>query len=295
MTRKFTGCGTALVTPFNEISQVDGRALRRLVDWQIESGIDFLVPCGTTGESPTLSDEEQLLIIRLVVEQAAGRVPVVAGTGSNDLAHALELTWQAKEAGADGCLVVSPYYNKPTQQGLYAYFTAIAELGLPVIVYNIPGRTGVNIMPETMKELARHPNITGIKEATGNLEQMADDILRCGESVTYLSGDDTLTLPLLSLGGHGVISVISNVVPFLTATMVHAARRGQWDEARKVFFALFPLAQAMFLETNPIPVKEAMASLGLLEPVWRLPMTPPEQRTRDIVRERLGALGIRTS
>jgi len=277
------GCGTALVTPFRTDLSLDEKVLRRLVDRQIEAGIDFLVPCGTTGESPTLSHKEHRQVVEIVIEQAAGRIPVIAGTGSNSTAEAIDLTRHAKAAGATGCLIVSPYYNKPTQNGLSAHFNAIADVGLPVVVYNIPGRTGVNIAPETMAKLTEHPNIVGIKEATGNLEQMTQDILLCGERATYLSGDDTLTIPLMSIGGHGVISVISNLVPREITEMVHAALDGDWNRARKIHLRLFPLCRAMFLETNPIPVKAAMAMMGLLKPAWRLPMTPPMKTTASAI------------
>lgn len=288
----FTGCGTALVTPFRPDLSLDKKTLQRLVDRQIEAGVDFLVPCGTTGESPTLTHEEHRRVVEIVIEQAAGRVPVIAGTGSNNTTEALNLTQHAKTAGATGCLVVSPYYNKPTQNGLLAYFTAVADVGLPVIVYNIPGRTGVNITPETMAKLAEHPNIIGIKEATGNLEQMTQDILLCGERVTYLCGDDTLTLPLMSVGGHGVISVVSNVMPRETVAMVHAALGGDWNSARKIYLRLFPLCRAMFIETNPIPVKSAMAMMGLLKPVWRSPMTPPTKATAVAIETQMRQAGL---
>lgn len=290
--KPFTGCGTALVTPFRLDLSLDEKMLRLLVDRQIEAGIDFLVPCGTTGESPTLTHEEHRRAVEIVIEQTAGRVPIIAGTGSNNTAEAIDLTRHAKTAGATGCLVVSPYYNKPTQNGLIAYFTAVADVGLPVVVYNIPGRTGVNITPETMAKLTEHLNIVGIKEATGNLEQMTQDILLCGERATYLCGDDTLTLPLMSVGGHGVISVISNLMPRETAAMVHAALDGDWNRAREIHLRLFPLCRAMFLETNPIPVKSAMAMMGLLRPVWRSPMTPPMKATAAAIETQMKQAGL---
>lgn len=290
--KPFTGCGTALVTPFRRNKALDEEALRRLVDRQIEAGIDFLVPCGTTGESPTLSHEEHHRVIEVVIAQAAGRVPVVAGTGSNSTAEAMALTRHAKAAGASGCLAVAPYYNRPMPTGLVHYFTAVADIGLPVIIYNIPGRTGVNIMPETMARLAEHPNIVGIKEATGNLEQMTQDILACGDQVVYLSGDDTLTLPLMSLGGHGVISVISNLLPRETTELVHTALAGHWERAREAHLRLWPLCKAMFIETNPIPIKWAMARLGLLKPVWRSPMTPPAPKARYAIKAQMARAGL---
>lgn len=291
---RLTGCGTALATPFMRdlTVDVDEEALRKLVDRQIDAGIDFIVPCGTTGESPTLTHEEHRRVVEITIEQAAGRVPVIAGTGSNSTAEALHLTRHAKLAGATGCLVVAPYYNKPTQNGLLAHFNAIADIGLPVIVYNIPGRTGVNIMPETMAKLAEHSNIIGIKEATGNLEQMTQDILLCGDKLTYLCGDDALTLPLMSVGGHGVISVVANLMPRRTTVMVRAALCDGWQLAREIHLALFPLCRAMFLETNPIPVKAALAMMGLLKPVWRSPMTPPTKATAMAIETQMRQAGL---
>lgn len=275
MKRTFKGCGTAMVTPFDPDLSVDETVLRRMVNWQIAQGIDFLVPCGTTGESPTLSHDEQRRVTEIVIEEAAGRVPVIAGTGSNATAEAVSLTQHAKEAGADGCLVVTPYYNRPTQAGLLAHFRAIADVGLPVIVYNIPSRTGVDLLPPTLAELSEHPYIVGVKEATGKLDQMMTDIQLCGDRLTYLSGDDALTLPLISIGGHGVISVISNPMPRETVDMVYAALDGNWATARRINYQLFPLVQALFVETNPIPVKVVMSMRGLMEPVYRPPLCAP--------------------
>lgn len=286
----FRGCGTALVTPFLPNFKIDEKSLRQLVERQIESGVDFLVPCGTTGESPTLSMEEHISIIKIVVNEARGRVPVVPGTGSNNTVEAVELTEGAKDAGADGCLVVCPYYNKPTERGLISYFNSVANVGLPVIVYNIPGRTSVNIMPKTMARLTEHENIVAIKEATGNLEQMVTDILLCGKDITYLSGDDTLTLPLISVGGDGVISVLSNILPYQVSKMVSEAIKGDWDSARKLYLALFNIFKAMFIETNPIPVKAVMGMMGLLRPVWRSPMTPPSRESETEIRKVLELL-----
>ncbi|MDD5050507.1 MAG: 4-hydroxy-tetrahydrodipicolinate synthase [Candidatus Pacebacteria bacterium] len=282
------GCGTALVTAFQNDGSIDEKAMREIVERQISEGIDFLVPCGTTGESPTLSHAEHIRVIEIVVEQSAGRVPVIAGTGSNSTQEAIDLTRNAKKVGAQGCLVVAPYYNKPTKAGLLDYFTQVANVGLPVVVYNIPGRTGVNISPETMLEIALHPNIVGIKEATGSLEQTIQDIALCGNRLKYFSGDDTLTLPMMSVGACGVISVVSNIMPRETTDMVHAALVGEWKwkHAREKFLRLFPICKAMFIETNPIPVKTAMAVLGHLEPVWRSPMVAPTESTfRAVVAE----------
>jgi len=269
--KQFSGSIVALVTPFKD-GAVDERRLRDLVDWHVQSRTDGIVPCGTTGESPTLSHDEHKRVVEVVIQQAAGRVPVIAGTGANSTAEALDLTRHAKGAGADACLVVVPYYNKPTQQGLFEHFTAVADLGLPVIMYNIPGRTGVNMLPETVARLAQHPTIVGMKEATGNLEQMTQDIVLCGDQLVYLSGDDTLTLPLMSVGGHGVISVVANIVPKDTSDLCQAFLSGDWKRARELHLRLFPLSQAMFVETNPIPVKTALALMGRIEPEFRLPL-----------------------
>lgn len=296
MKATFTGCGTALVTPFQRDLSLDENTLRKLVDRQIEAGVDFLAPCGTTGESPTLTHAEHRRVIEIVIDQSAGRVPVIAGTGSNNTAEALDLTRHAKKVGADGCLVVAPYYNRPTQEGLRQHFMAIADIGLPMVVYNIPSRTGVNITPDTMAILTSHSSIVGIKEATGSLEQMTQDILACGERAFYLCGDDTLTLPHMSVGGQGAISVISNLVPSMTAEIVHAARDGNWDKARTMHLRMFPLCRAMlFVETNPIPIKAAMAMMGLLKPVWRLPMTPPELTTVAAIENEMKKLGLTIS
>jgi 4-hydroxy-tetrahydrodipicolinate synthase len=269
--RRFSGSIVALVTPFRD-GKVDEGRLKDLVDWHVQSGTDAIVPCGTTGESPTLSHEEHKRVVEVVIQQAAGRVPVIAGTGANSTAEALDLTRHAKAAGADGCLVVVPYYNKPTQQGLFEHFTAVADVGLPVVMYNIPGRTGVNMLPETVARLAQHPQIVGMKEATGNLEQMTQDIVLCRDQLTYVSGDDTLTLPLMSVGGHGVISVVANIVPKEVADCCHAFLNGDWKRAQELHLRLFPLSQAMFYETNPIPVKTALALMGRIELEFRLPL-----------------------
>lgn len=292
--KKFTGCGTALVTPFldDDEQSVDEAALRVMVDRQIKAGVDFLVPCGTTGESPTLEHPEHYRVIDIVIEQTAGRVPIMAGTGSNSEREAVSLTRHAMKAGAAACLVVTGYYNKPPQRGIIKLMRAVADVGLPTYVYNIPGRAVVNILPESMAELARHPNIAGIKEATGNLEQMTQDIILCEDQVSYLSGDDTITLPLMSVGGHGVISVVSNIIPGRIAALTQAAAAGNWDEARNIHLACFPLAKAMFCETNPIPIKWALAALGLCQPVWRSPMVPPTAAQEEIIRIEMKKAGL---
>lgn len=273
-TPRFTGCGTALITPFLADGPIDEEALRALVERQIDAGIDFLVPVGTTGESPTLDHDEHHRVIEIVIEQAARRVPVIPGTGSNNTAEAIELTQFAKKAGADACLVVTPYYNKPTARGQIDYFTKVADLGLPVIVYNIPGRCAVNVGPETMAILMQHPNIIGVKEAAG-LESARHDIRLCPEGTTYLSGDDVVTIPLMGLGGHGVISVVANLMPEETCGMVHAMQSRNTARAKELHEYMLAMFKGMFIETNPIPIKAAMAMMGWVQPVWRSPMTPP--------------------
>jgi 4-hydroxy-tetrahydrodipicolinate synthase len=266
----FSGCLVALVTPFRK-GAVDYGNLRELVDWHLEQGTDGLVPCGTTGESPTLSFEEHEEVIRVVVERAQGRIPVVAGTGSNNTVEALRLTRFAKEAGADGALLITPYYNKPTQEGMYRHFRTIAEeVDIPIVLYNVPGRTGINLAPETVARLAEVKNIVGIKEASGSLDQASEIASRC--RITILSGDDSLTLPLLSLGGMGVISVVANIVPRDMKAMIDAHQQGDGARARELHLKLFPLCRAMFLETNPIPVNAALRLLGMGTGEVRLPL-----------------------
>jgi len=274
MKRVFQGSMVAVVTPFKD-GKIDEPKIRELVEFHIKNGTDVLVPCGTTGESPTLSHDEHRRVIELAVETARKRIPVVAGTGSNSTAEAIDLTRFAKKVGADGALVVLPYYNKPTQQGLIAHCRAIADaVELPLILYNIPGRTGINMLPETLAVLADHPNIVGMKEATGNLEQMTHDIVLCADKLSFLSGDDTLTLPLMAVGGRGVISVVANIVPRDVADLTRAFLGGDWKRAREIHLKLFPLCQAMFLETNPIPVKTALALMGMITGELRLPLCP---------------------
>jgi 4-hydroxy-tetrahydrodipicolinate synthase len=282
-----------MVTPFHE-GRVDEAKLRDLVEFHVANGTDGLVPCGTTGESPTLTHEEHKRVVEIVVEQARGRIPVVAGTGSNSTAEAIELTRHAAGAGVAGALLVTPYYNKPTQQGLFEHFRAIAQAvpDLPLIVYNIQGRTAVNVETETMARLAQIPNIVGVKEASGSLDQMTAVILACGPDFTVLSGDDNLTLPLMSVGGRGVISVLGNFLAREVADMTHAALEGDWKRARDLHLKLFPLCKAMFLETNPIPVKEAMAMLGMIRAEWRLPMCPMTAANREKLRQALVQAGV---
>jgi len=287
MSARFQGSFVAMVTPFRN-GKVDEAKVRELVEFHTSHGTDGLIPCGTTGESPALSHDEHRRVVELVVEAAQGRIPVIAGTGSNSTAEAIDLTRHAERAGAAGALVVNPYYNKPTQEGLYRHFRAVAEsVAIPILVYNIQSRTAVNVETATLERLVRDArNVVGVKEASGSLDQMSQVVAACGPDFSVLSGDDNLTLPLLAVGGHGVISVIANIVPRETAEMVHAALDGDWKRARELHYKLFPLARAAFLETNPIPIKEAMAMASMIEPEFRLPMC----RMGDANRERLRAI-----
>jgi 4-hydroxy-tetrahydrodipicolinate synthase len=289
----FQGSLVALVTPFHD-GGVDEPKLRELVEFHVANGTDAVIPCGTTGESPTLSHDEHKRVVEVVIEAARGRVPVIAGTGSNSTAEAIDLTAHARKAGAAAALVVSPYYNRPTQEGLYRHFRAIAEaVDLPMLVYNIASRTAVNVETDTLARLAKDcPRIVGVKEASGSLDQMTQVILACGPDFTVLSGDDTLTLPLMAVGGRGVISVIANLVPRDTAEMVHAALAGDWKQARELHLRLFPLCRAMFVETNPIPVKEAMALLGMIEPEFRLPLCRMAEANRPRLKAALVQHGL---
>jgi 4-hydroxy-tetrahydrodipicolinate synthase len=293
MRAMFQGSIVALVTPFRG-GKVDEAKLRELVEMHVAQGTDGIVPCGTTGESPTLSHDEHKRVVEIVIEAARGRLSVIAGTGSNATAEAIDLTAHAKKAGATGALVVNPYYNRPTQEGLYRHFRAVAEaVDIPILVYNIAGRTAVNVETDTMVRLAKDcPNIVGVKEASGSLDQMTQVILACGPDFSVLSGDDNITLPLMSVGGRGVISVIANIVPRETAEMTHAALAGDWKLARELHLKLFPLARAMFIETNPIPVKEAMGMMGVLEPKFRLPMCPMGGANRERLRAVLVQHGL---
>jgi 4-hydroxy-tetrahydrodipicolinate synthase len=279
---KIRGCGTALVTPFHQDGSVDEPALRALVAWQIESGIDFLVPCGTTGETPTLNRDEWLRVISVTIEVAAGRVPIVAGATSNSTQDAVEKARTiAAVRGVDAILTASPYYNKPTQEGQYLHFKAIAEaVDKSLILYNVPGRTGVNLEPATLARLAAIPNIVAVKEASGSINQIADVIHAVPESFSVLSGDDAVTLPLISLGGVGLISVASNEIPREMAEMTRAALNNDWTGARRLFRRFLPLMQANFIEANPLPVKAALAMMGRIEEVYRLPLCPMKKDTR---------------
>ena len=279
--RALQGCGTALVTPFQADGSLDEAALRRLVRSQIAAKIDFLVPCGTTGESPVLTPEEHLRVVEIAVEEAQGRVPVVAGAGGNNTKHVSELIHSLERLGVDAILSVSPYYNKPTQEGLYQHYRTLAEsTPLPILVYNVPGRTGSNVEPKTLLRLSPLPNILGVKEASGNVGQAGEILGLVPESFKVLSGDDALTLPLLALGACGVISVTSNVVPAEMAEMVHLCLQGDFVTARRLQRRLLPLMQALFVESNPIPVKAALAAMEQIQPVYRLPLVPMQADNR---------------
>ncbi|PYV02528.1 MAG: 4-hydroxy-tetrahydrodipicolinate synthase [Acidobacteria bacterium] len=283
MNPEIRGCGTALVTPFRRDGSIDHDALRRLVQFQLREGIDFLVPCGTTGETPTLEHGEYLGVIRLVLEETAGKAPVIAGVGGNSTKKVIELAQEVERLGVQGILSVAPYYNKPTQEGLYQHFKAIAEsTHLPVILYNVPGRTSSNIEPGTVARLSKVPNIVGIKEASGSITQQMEVLNEVDPGFRVLSGDDAFTLPLMALGGVGVISVASNEIPGPMTRLAHLLLDGRYDEARKLNAELLPLMQANFIETSPIPVKAALAMMGMIEEFYRLPLVPmkPENRAK---------------
>jgi 4-hydroxy-tetrahydrodipicolinate synthase len=286
MRTPWTGCGTALVTPFTRDGAVDETAVRRLARRQIDAGIHFLVPCGTTGESPTLTEDERVRVVELIVEEAAGRVPVLAGAGGYDTKEVIHSALRMKRAGATGILSVTPYYNKPTPEGLFQHYSAIAgDVGLPLIVYNVPGRTGCNVDVATLVRLAGVPNIVGVKEASGNIGQMVEICGAVPRDFIVLSGDDALTLPLMAVGGHGIISVAGNEVPGEMAKMVECAERNDFAAARRIHAELLPLMLVNFIESNPVPVKSAMAAMGLLEEIYRLPMVPPREASRAKIRQ----------
>src|SRR5689334_13563323 len=291
MRQAFTGCGTALVTPFRRDGAIDEGAVSKLARRQIDAGIHFLVPCGTTGESPTLSEDERARVVELVVAEARGRVPVLAGAGGYDTRDVIHSALRMQRAGADGILSVTPYYNKPTQEGLFQHYKAIAEVvPLPIILYNVPGRTGCNIDVRTLVRLSAIANIVGVKEASGNMTQMCDVCNAVPDSFLVLSGDDALTLPLMAIGGRGIVSVASNAVPSEMSRLVELAEANDFPAARKLHRQLFPFLQVNFIESNPIPIKSAMASLGLLEEVYRLPMVPPSAASKERIAAVLQAL-----
>jgi len=288
----FKGSIVAIVTPFKE-GKVDEEAYRRLIEFQIENGTSAVVPCGTTGESATLSVEEHKGVIDIAVEAVNKRVPVIAGTGGNSTREAIELTEHAKKAGADATLQVTPYYNKPTQEGLYQHFKAIAKaVPLPQVLYNVPGRTSVNMLPETVARLAELPEVVAIKEASGSLGQMAEIVRLAGDNITLLSGDDNVTLPVLSIGGKGVVSVVANIAPRDTSDMVDFWEEGDVEKAKALFYKLFPLCQAMFYETNPIPVKTSLALMGKIKDEMRLPLSPMAPSNLEKLKNALQEYGL---
>jgi 4-hydroxy-tetrahydrodipicolinate synthase len=289
----FTGCGTALVTPFRADLSLDESALRRLVRRQIDAGINFLVPCGTTGESPTLTRDEHLRVIEITLEEAHGKVPVLAGAGGYNTHEVIELAQTLEGMGVDGILSVTPYYNKPTQEGLFQHYKAIAAaIHIPVVVYSVQGRTGVNVEPATLARLAALKNIAGVKEASGNIGQMAQVIHQVPDDFAVLSGDDSITLPLIALGGRGVISVASNQIPAQMTELTRHCLQGDFAAARAMYKKYLPLMEINFVESNPIPVKAAMGLMGLLAPVWRLPMVPPKPENLQKIEKVLDAVGL---
>ena len=289
----FSGTFTALITPFKGDESIDEDALRKLVDTQIDAGISGLVPVGTTGESPTVTHEENLNVIEIVVDQANGRVPVIAGTGSNSTAEAIQMTRKAKEIGADASLQVAPYYNKPNQDGFYRHFTAIADaVDLPMVVYNIPGRTGKNIETDTIVRLAKHPNIVAVKEASGSIPQMMEVAARKPDDFALLSGDDNLAFSVVALGGSGLVSVASNAAPEQVSKMIKLAVDGKFERARTEHYKLLPLFKMVFFDTNPIPIKYAMSLLGYCEEIYRLPLCELSEENRDKVKAVLTKIGL---
>src|SRR4030088_1810228 len=293
---QFRGCGTALVTTFRQDGSVEDAALRNLIAWQVESGIDFLVPCGTTGETPTLTHDEWLRVIDVTIEVVAGRVPIVAGATSNSTQEAVAKAKEvAARPGVNGILTASPYYNKPTQEGQYRHFRAIAEaVDKPIILYNVPGRTGANIEPGTLARLAEVPNIAGVKEASGNINQMAEVCNVVPEHFAVLSGDDAVTLPLIALGGVGIISVASNEIPREMAEMTRSALNNDWETARTIHRKYLPLMQANFIESNPLPVKAVLAMMGKVEEIYRLPLLPMRRDTRSKLQKIAADAGLIT-
>ena len=293
MRTPFTGCGTALVTPFTTSGAVDDAAVRRLGRRQIDAGVHFLVPVGTTGESPTLTLAERLRIVEILVDEANGRVPILAGAGGYDTQEVIHAAAEMGKAGADGLLSVTPYYNKPTPEGLFQHYRAIAEsTSLPIVLYNVPGRTGCNVDVATVMRLSSIPNIVGIKEASGNMTQMCEVCRAVPSDFIVLSGDDAVTLPLMAIGGRGIISVVSNEIPAEMAHMVEAAERGDFGAARAIHTRILPIMQINFVESSPGPVKAAMAAMGLLEEMYRLPLVSPQPESREKILKVLNELGL---
>jgi 4-hydroxy-tetrahydrodipicolinate synthase len=289
----FTGVLPAVVTPFKN-GAVDEQGLRQLIEFHLENGVHGIVPCGTTGESATLSHDEHERVVEIAVDQVKGRVPVVAGTGSNNTAEAIALTAHAKKVGADGVLMISPYYNKPTQEGIYQHYKKVAEeVDIPIIIYNIPGRTASNIEPETFARLAETKNIVGVKEASGSMKQITEIIRLCGDELTVLSGEDFLTYPLMSVGGKGVICVVANIVPQDMADLCNLLLAGDFDKSRELYYRLLPLCHSMFIETNPAPIKAALAMMGKISSAEvRLPLAPMSEANQGKLRKELEAYGV---
>jgi 4-hydroxy-tetrahydrodipicolinate synthase len=293
MRTPWTGVGTAVVTPFTKSGELDEAAVRRLGRRQIDAGIHFLVPCGTTGESPTLTERERTRVVEILVEEANGKLPILAGAGGYDTKEVVHAARAMQQAGATGLLSVTPYYNKPTPEGLYQHYRAIAEsTPLPIIVYNVPSRTGINVDVSTLVRLAQIPNIVGVKEASGNVSQMCEVCRAVPPDFIVLSGDDSLTLPLMAVGGRGIISVSANEIPAEMVQMVEAAERNDFAAARKIHTRIMPLLTVNFIEANPVPVKAAMADMGLLEESYRLPMVSPRSESREKIRKVLADLGL---
>ena len=293
MRRQFTGLGTALITPFRSDGSLDEPAIRRLARRQIEAGVHFLSPCGTTGEAPTLSEQEKIRVVELVVAETNGKVPVLAGAGGYDTREVVHMARQMEAVGADGLLSVTPYYNKPTPEGLYQHYKAVSEsTSLPIVLYNVPGRTGVNIDTQTLLRIAELKNVVAVKEASGNMTQMCEICAAVPDDFIVLSGDDALALPLMAVGGRGVISVASNIAPDRMARLVNAALAGDFAAARAEHHALLPLMLVNFIESNPIPVKAALAMMELCDEVYRLPMVPPSEASKAKIKQTLKDLGI---
>ncbi len=293
MRRPFTGVGTALVSPFTRSGELDESAVRRLGRRQIDAGVHFLCPCGTTGENPTLTDAERLRSVEILVEEAGGKVPILAGAGGYDTKDVIRIAREMARRGASGFLSVTPYYNKPTQEGLFQHYRAFAEsTPLPIVVYNVPGRTGVNVEPSTLARMAEISNIVGVKEASGNVSQMCEVLRAVPSDFIVLSGDDALTLPLMAVGGHGIISVASNEIPGEMVKMAEAAERNDFAAARAIHARILPLMSINFVESNPQPVKAAMAAMGVIEEVFRLPMVSPRAETKEKINKVLKDLGL---
>ncbi len=293
MKEEWQGTFTAVVTPFNPDGTLDEKSLRKLVDFQVDGGVEGLVPCGTTGESVTMSLEEQKRVVRVVLEQVDGRVAVVAGAGGNATEKVVTAAREMESLGADAILSVVPYYNKPTQEGMFQHFSKVADaVSVPVILYNVPGRTSSNMLPDTVLRLAEHENVKAVKEASGNLVQVMEILRGAPEGFRVLSGEDNLTFPLLSLGGHGVISVVSNEVPMMMSRMVRDGLSGNWNDARDLHYKLLGLMNTNFIETNPTPVKAALAMMGLIQEAYRLPLVPMKEDNRERLRDHLVTLEL---